>query len=233
MKSKRYYCHICPKSYASNSLLKHHVARHLGTTKEHKCDQCEYVSDSKWIVTNHKNRVHNNKSRLLCLFCGVYKSNSHPRLDKHVEKCRVGFTRVKTKENVVHSWVKGLPGMTRNFYINTQKKTNYKGSRIFIDFVFRWDNLVYCIEVDEHQHHRYCPNKERERMKCANEYFKSKGWIVVWIRFNPDKCRKADNVYYSTKEKRKILLEQLITKTDKDEIRYLFYNDKKLKITSL
>jgi hypothetical protein len=151
----------------------------------------------------------------------------------HIDSCTT-FTRVKKKEKRV-SQLLADHKVESNVYINLRKLDDASQSYMFVDFVVRLGKSTFLVEVDEHQHRGYDAKDEWNRMVCGTKVLlQTQPGNLVWIRYNPDPCRSDKQHWFSHKSKEEFLLSRLYEReTDQVSVEYLFYDNAKLRVTSL
>lgn len=146
--------------------------------------------------------------------------------------CGLDGFRIKKKEQRVQTLLQDVfSNVKSNVYLNLRNNDISSKSCMYIDFVVPFGDRAVCIEVDEHQHSTYDEKEEWCRMKAGADELQHKH--IVWIRYNPDTCRKDSQRYYGQKEKEAFLMSRIRANQKNGTVEYLFYKNRKIYQESL
>lgn len=210
-------CYKCNRKYTLkyNTRSKIGICSNCNTNNKNKqCHRCDtkkaifgYHYDIKprycYGCSSRRKMVDISHTRYICEICNI----SHRKYKRNQKLCGEcdPFSRKKTKELEIKSLLNN-----HNMIFDYNKKIG----KYYVDFLFRYDDCVLILEVDEFSHRYYSKMKELERMNFISGYFSIP---VKFIRYNPD------NNKISKKYKHETLLATIARIDTFTGIKYLFY----------
>ncbi len=158
-----------------------------------------------------------------CCYCFVNLFPTDPR----AKEARLASKEIKTKNYLAEN---GHSDFIHNKSLYLGDCQNGRRIDLYKEVS---DKHMICVEVDEDQHRRYCPDDEEQRYHDTYKL----GYHMIFIRFNPDNYRDKHNKLIKTKleDRLPILLQEIndiINNLDQysslDQylyIKYLYYDE--------